>query len=248
MTVSPRLTSTTKNKTMLDVTVLATGSSGNCYTLATGEAVIMLDCGLPFNKLHRLMKFRLPTAILITHEHSDHSKAVKNYLKRGVDVYMTRGTATALELEKTHRLHYINPRKTKTIDGVKVKAFTVTHDAAEPVGFLLTDSEDKVLYITDTGKVDYHFAGLTKILIEANHSEDDLKKNFENGDISHKLYDRIKKNHLSIERTLDFLESTDLSEVKEIHLIHASAKNGNGAEFKGLVEAFTGKKVYVSKH
>ena len=81
---------------MLTITAYASGSSGNCYTLTNGEATIMLDCGLPFRDIQHLTNFKLPDAVLVTHEHQDHSKAIENFMKRGVDVYMTLGTAEAL--------------------------------------------------------------------------------------------------------------------------------------------------------
>ena len=231
---------------MLKVAVLATGSTGNCYTLTNEEAVIMLDCGLPFKKLHKLSKFQLPTAILVTHEHKDHAKAVTDYLKRGVDVYMTRGTANKLEIEKNHRLHYINPKKPVNLQGIKIKAFDIKHDALEPCGFIIEDKDDRVLYLTDAGEVPQLKGQFTKILIEANYKLESLRESLKTRDISVKLYERIKETHLSIEQVLDFLSQTDLTELKEIWLIHLSSRHSIRGQFKQLVEAMTGKTVYLA--
>ena len=80
---------------MLTIKAYASGSAGKCYTLTNGQATVMLDCGLPFREIQRLTGYKLPDAVLVTHEHKGHSKAVKDFIKRGVDIYMTPGTAEA---------------------------------------------------------------------------------------------------------------------------------------------------------
>ena len=234
---------------MLNVTVLATGSTGNCYTLTNGEAVIMLDCGLTFKKLHRLANFQLPTAIFVTHEHGDHAKAVKDYLKRGVEVYMTNGTKFALAVHKHHRLHCISPILCMVhIGNIKIEAFRTFHDAEEPCGFIIEDNDDRVLYLTDAREIPPLEGKFTKLLIEANHSEVEIKERMARGTLDIKQCKRIMDSHLSVEQVLDFLEKTDLSKIKEIWLIHLSGRHGNGEYFKELVEAMTGKTVYVANN
>ena len=234
---------------MLNVTVLATGSTGNCYTLTNGETTIMIDCGLPFKKLHRLANFPLPTVIFVTHEHGDHAKAVKDYLKRGVDVYMTNGTRRALTLGKHHRFHCISPNLcTAKIGGIKIEAFMTLHDAEESCGFIIEDDDDRVLYLTDAGEIPQLEGVFTKLLIEANHSEADIKERMEQGTLDIEQCRRIMGNHLSVEQVLDFLSKTDLTKIKEIWLIHLSNRHGNGEYFKLLIEAMTGKAVYVAKN
>ena len=226
---------------MFNVTVLATGSSGNCYTLENGETVIMLDCGLPFKKLHRLANFRLPTAILLTHEHGDHSKAVKDYIKRGVDVYMTGGTMAALKLENHHRLKKCYPNLlVHHIKTVTIEPFAVKHDSNEPCGFIIEDTDDRILYLTDAGEVPPLKGKFTKMLIETNHSEIDMQERLKEGTLDISQCRRIMENHLSIEKVLNFLSKTDLSKVKEIYLIHLSERHGNADYYKQLVMAMTG--------
>ena len=97
---------------MIDIKILASGSSGNAYLLTSGETRILLDCGLAYKKLLQLLDFKLPDAVLVTHEHKDHAKAAKDFLTHGVDVYMTRGTADALKLEENHRLVFFHTEET----------------------------------------------------------------------------------------------------------------------------------------
>lgn len=230
---------------MLDIAVYASGSSGNCYTVSDGETVVMLDCGLPFRRIERLTGFLLPAAVLVTHEHKDHSKAARDFMRRGVDVYMTAGTAAALGIGAQHRLHILNPMEQMTVGRITVSAFPTQHDAREPCGFLLDDGDDRVLYATDTYYIKYQFPGVTKMLIEANHSYKILEENVGAHILNKALAERLIKSHFSIENVLAFLRANDLSKVKEIWLIHLSDGNADEGQFARMVEAATGKPVYI---
>lgn len=230
---------------MLEIKALASGSTGNLYTLSDGRATIMLDCGLPFREIERLAGYNLPEAVLVTHEHKDHSKAAADFLRLGVDVYMTAGTAEALELS-SHNLHICRHGISFRIGGIKVAPFGTRHDAAEPVGFVISDGEDRVLYATDTYYLRWKFSSLTKIMVEANHSYEILRENVEEGRLDERLMERLTKSHFSIENVLGFLAANDLSQVREIWLIHLSDNNADPELFQHMVAAATGKPVYVA--
>lgn len=230
---------------MLEIKALASGSTGNLYTLSDGRATIMLDCGLPFREIERLAGYNLPEAVLVTHEHKDHSKAAADFLRLGVDVYMTAGTAEALELS-SHNLHICRHGISFQIGGIKVAPFGTRHDAAEPVGFVISDGEDRVLYATDTYYLRWKFSSLTKIMLEANHSYEILRENVEEGRLDKRLMERLTKSHFSIENVLGFLAANDLSQVRGIWLIHLSDNNAAPELFQHMVAAATGKPVYVA--
>lgn len=232
---------------MIDVEVLATGSKGNCYLLTSGETRILLDCGIAYKKTLKLLDFKLPTAVLVTHEHQDHAKAAEDFIKHGVDVYMTTGTAMALGLEENHRLHLIENGANFKVGECVSFAFEVTHDAAEPVNFIVNDGEDQILYVTDTGKISNKFDGLTKILIETNFDHETLRRSKK---LDFRQTIRIHDNHLAIDSVTKYLEEIDLSECKEIYLIHISARHGDGEEFKNLIQKVVGDniKVIVAKN
>lgn len=231
---------------MIDVEVLATGSKGNCYLLTSGDTRILLDCGLAYKKTLKLMDYKLPTAVLVTHEHQDHAKAAQDFIKHGVDVYMTTGTAMALGLEENHRLHLIESCKNFKVGEYVAHTFSVNHDAAEPVNFIVEDDEDKILYATDCEDVPFVFDNMTKILIETNFSEQTLWQS----SIDKNQKYRILGKHFSVEKAENFLYEVDLSECKEIYLIHISARHGDGEEFKNLIQKVVGDniKVIVAKN
>lgn len=183
----------------------------------------------------------------MTHEHKDHAKAAADFIKHGVDVYMTTGTAMALGLGKSHRLNLIDDKEFSPDAYREFWAFKVKHDAAEPVNFFISDKEERILYLTDLGEVPkFNCLDATKILIETNFSEQDLMTS----KIDTKQKHRILENHLSVEKAARFLKSSDLSRCKEIYLIHISERHGDGEKFKDIIQATVGDniKVIVAKN
>jgi phosphoribosyl 1,2-cyclic phosphodiesterase len=231
---------------MLEIAVHASGSSGNCYTVTDGRTTVMLDCGLPYRRIQQLTGFQHPDAVFITHEHNDHIKAAKDFMKKGVDVYMSRGTMEAAGLEKSHRLNILKNRQSVSIEGIVVSAFDTQHDAVEPLGFLIDDGDDRILYATDTYYLHYKFPGLTKIMIEANYSEPILEENVYRGSVPEKLRKRLRQSHFSLENLKGFFKENDLSKVKEIWLIHLSNGNADPVRFRNEIETLTGRPVYVA--
>ena len=217
----------------MKVKVLISGSRGNVTAVEVGEEIILLDCGKAANWALERLNYKLPRAVLVTHEHGDHSKAVKNWLNRGVDLYLTHGTIKAMALKSRHNLHAITCAVPFEIRGLRVLPIPAIHDAAEPVNFILDDGTDRILYATDTGALPAITGDFTKILIETNYSEPVLLAS----DIDDYQKRRILENHLSAEQAIAFLKENPASEV---HLIHISKRHGDGAEFRTLAIAATG--------
>lgn len=228
---------------------ISSGSSGNLYLVIdkgeNGRKTLAIECGLPFTKLRRKLNHRLTVldGVLISHCHGDHARSLTKVLAAGVDVY---APAHTLEVEKAtdhHNAHVVEPLVPFIIkDHWQVLPFDLLHDVPA-IGFLVKAREDKLLYVTDTTYPPYRFKGLNIIAIEANYSEAMLRNS--NEGMKRKM--RSLRYHISIERVLSFLAVNDLSSVREIHLLHLSDAHSDEQLFKSMVEAFTGKPVYVAK-
>ena len=120
------------------------------------------------------------------------------------------------------------------------------HDVPN-VGFLITDGDEKLLYITDTFYCRYTFKGVHRILVECNHSYEILKNKVHEDELSKQRMERLVKSHFALENVVKFLQSMDLTECKAIHLIHLSNENSDEQHFKSVVQAATGKLVIVEK-
>jgi phosphoribosyl 1,2-cyclic phosphodiesterase len=233
---------------MIEISVLASSSRGNCYRVTDGSTPLLLECGIPFKEIQRGLDFRsLEIAgCLISHEHKDHSKAVKDVIKSGIDCYMSQGTANAIGVVG-HRVRIIKARKQFKLGSWTILPFETQHDAAEPLGFLLANHEgDKLLFATDTYYVKYRFQGLSHIMIECNYSLEILRENVSNGLVPSKLKNRLLQSHFSLENVKGFLNANDLSRVQEIWLLHMSDGNSDAERFKREIQGLTGKMVFVA--
>jgi len=168
----------------MDIFVLASGSKGNMTYLKVGDVKLFIDAGISYQKIRSKMTdyqenlFDVKT-LLITHEHHDHIMGLKMLLKNGAieDVYITKGTLNSLPVDVVsmfHQTHIIEADHPFHIGEMKVTPFMLSHDAEEPVGFVIQDNEHKLVLLTDTGYVDQSYHELLKnadvYILEANHN------------------------------------------------------------------------------
>jgi phosphoribosyl 1,2-cyclic phosphodiesterase len=233
---------------LIEITPLASGSRGNCYHITDGATSLLLEAGIPWKAIQQGCGFRTSevAGCLISHEHLDHCKAVKEVTKAGIDCYMSEGTRATLGIDG-HRARTVKAKAHFKVDTWTGLPFETQHDAAEPLGFLLGNTAgDKLLYATDTFYVRYRFNGLTHIICECNYSMDILQENVAAGLVPTELKNRLMKSHFSLANVKEFLKANDLSRVQEIWLIHLSDGNSDAARFKREIQELTGKIVYVA--
>lgn len=190
---------------------------------------------------------RLRRALFLTSiSYADHSKAIKDIMKAGIDCYLSKGTVEALEISG-HRINIVKAKRHLTIGTWTVLPFDTEHDSVEPLGFLLSNQDgEKLLYATDTYYLKYRFQGLTHIMLETNYSLDILQNNVEIGSVDHALKNRTIRSHMSLENAKKLLMANNLSKVQEIWLIHLSEGNSDEKRFKREIQELTGKMVFVA--
>ena len=207
---------------MIEITALASSSKGNCYRVTDGTTPLLLECGIRYRDIQKGFQFQLSkvAGCLVTHEHGDHSKSLRDVLKAGIDCYMSGGTAEALNIQH-HRIKRVKSKEKFVIGTWTILPFDVQHDVSEPLGFLLVNQAgDKLLFATDTYYIKYKFQGLTHIMIECNYSMDILNQNIQDGSTPAVMKKRLMQSHFSLEHVKDFLRANDLSKVREIWLLH----------------------------
>ena len=231
----------------MKLTTLGSSSSGNCYILEIDNQILILEAGINIKYLNKVLKFDYSKVkgCLITHEHGDHAGHAKSFQESGIEICMSKGTATALELQFYTEL---TKYKAQNFGSFKVLSFDVEHDATEPVNFLINHYETgNILFITDCKNLnDLSFPGLEYIIIEANYTESIIYDKIWNKIDNCFLEKRIINNHLSIEKTIQFLKRTDLSKCKAIILIHLSSSNST-SDFAQMVESETRICTYIAK-
>lgn len=208
---------------------LASSSAGNAYIVSDNETHILLECGISHKKLQKLSGFQLTefAGCLVSHEHKDHAKAVADLIKDGMTVYMSEGTADALE---TDSVTLIEAMEQFNIGSLDIVPFTTFHDAAEPLGFLIKSrvDGDVLAFATDTVNLRYKFPGLNILAIEANYDKAILERCEK---MPEKVRHRITNAHMEIDILCDYLRSLDLSQCREIHLLHLSDATSHEGHF-----------------
>lgn len=229
--------------------VVGSGSHGNCYLLETRTEVLMIEAGVKFSEVKKALNFDISKIVgcLVTHEHQDHAKSVKDLLNAGIEIHASKGTLQALHIADTFNSFTIIPGKIIKVGTFEVLSFPTKHDAIEPIGFLIRHSEcGTVLFATDTYYLQQRFKGLNNILIECNYEPVSLKEKFETGIVVKPLYERLLTSHMSLDTCLKMLALNDLQAVNNIVLIHLSDSNSDAGLFQSRVEAATGKRVTVA--
>lgn len=217
--------------------VHASGSTGNLYQVISGDKSLIIDPGIPIAKIKRALNFKLSnvSGALISHSHGDHSKAVHSLAKYGVNCWLTEPTAAGVGIKGHHRTKYIEPGLQYQIDCFSVIAFPTQHDCAGSVGFLISDGVNKLLFATDTFYIHNRFTGVNIMAVECNYSKETLDKW-----LHPERKKRLYKSHFSLENVIKFLRANDLSNMREIHLIHMSQQNADPVWFKKEIERATG--------
>ena len=212
---------------------LASSSAGNAYVVSDRETRILLECGISHSKLQKLSGFKLSEfqACLVTHEHKDHAKSVSDLLSRGMQVIMSQGTAEALETEGVTTIESMEQFNVGSFD---IVPFTTFHDAREPLGFLVKSriDGDVLAFATDTVNLRYKFPGLSILAIEANYDKAILDRCER---MPEKVRYRITNSHMEIDTLCDYLRSLDLSQCREIHLLHLSDATSHEGHFLNKV-------------
>jgi phosphoribosyl 1,2-cyclic phosphodiesterase len=235
----------------MKLTVLSSSSKGNGYILrsSTGET-LLIEAGVKLIEVKKALDFdvRQIVGCLVSHEHGDHAKYHRNYYDNGINLYMSNGTADILGYISKWFKGRLKVNYETKIGNFRVIPFSVKHDAAEPLGFLINHTEmGNLLFATDTYYLPNKFKNLNNILIEANYSEPILTENVQNGLVSAAQQERTMFSHLSLENCIKTLNANDLSKVNNIVLIHLSDNNSHAENFKNAVKKATVKTVVIAK-
>lgn len=232
---------------MEEIISIASSSRGNAYLIQDGVSSLLLECGVDLKKIRKHIKLSDLAGCLISHEHQDHSKYAKEIIKY-TGIWASEGTLSTIDLGLyDYRATVARPGETYKIGSYLVAPFEAQHDAKEPLGFLIysTETEEKLLFATDTYYIKPRFQGLNYIMVECNYASDILKANIEAGKIPKAVAKRLFESHFELENVKKFLIAQDLTTVKAIYLLHMSDGNSDAARFKKEIQELTGVPVYV---
>lgn len=219
--------------------VIGTGSAGNAYllTMDNGSA-LLLDAGVPYKRLLQAVgsQWSHLCGVLLTHEHGDHAAAVKDLIDRAVTIYTSAGTANALIPAAGSGWGIVPVTAGQAFwAGASVTPFKTQHDAAEPLGFVISDPDthERLVYATDTYYLRYRIPGVTYWILEANYCDDLI-------DPADVVDHRRLESHMSLDRLKALLKANDLSLCRKIVLVHLSDAKSDEARMVREITELTG--------
>jgi len=220
----------------LKISVLASGSKGNAVYVETGDTRLLIDAGLSATEiLKRLALIGVESAslhaILISHDHSDHTRGAGTLARKlkipVIASYPTRGACE--QLLKKCAVTEFESGYSFTFRDISIDPFQTTHDAVDPVGFLIESAEGRYGHATDFGIVTRLVTEKLKdcraLVIEANHDEEMLM----NGPYPWHLKQRIKSRHghISNSESIGLLEELLHERLEGVFLAHLSETNND---------------------
>lgn len=236
---------------MIEIRSYGSSSAGNAYIVSDGERSLMLEAGIHLKNMKNI-DWQSVDGCLITHKHGDHSKYAMDVINQtGIDLFLSDDTQEALKLP-SYRVKTLKALNQQNIGNWTVLPFDLNHtnnDGSDCTcyGFFIQNKiGEKLLFATDTYYIKYKLPGITHLMIECNYSIDILNENVETGKIGNFLRRRIVRSHFELENVKHFIESNDMSQLKEVWLLHLSSSNADAARFKKEIQAITGVPVYIA--
>jgi phosphoribosyl 1,2-cyclic phosphodiesterase len=228
----------------VSLTVLASGSRGNSSIVASGCTRILVDAGISARETFKRIKAvdadpHTLTAILISHEHSDHIDGLAMLAKRlAIPLYMTGATYEAcrrlLRVKggpawKYDKIEFFCAGSRFEIGDISVIPFTIPHDAVDPVAFTFSAEGVKVAIVTDLGympaSVRHHIANCDVLMLESNHDLEMLRVGPYPWSVKQRVMSRV--GHLSNDALAQFFASDYDGNAAFVILAHLSEQNNH---------------------
>lgn len=225
----------------MNLKVLGSGSSGNCYILESNAEALIIEAGLPFREVKIALNFdiRKIVGVIVSHCHLDHAKYVAEYEKAGIPVFKPYDRMKDVDLKKGAGFK-IQAFPNQSKDG---HWFHGNSNGTECpcYGFYVQHPDiGNLVYITDTECVRWRFSEVNHILVEANYSEDLIDSEAINRN-------HVLRGHMSLKTAINFISANDNLGLRNVVLLHLSKENADADLFRRQAERTTDKKVYIAK-
>ena len=237
---------------MLKFICLGSGSSGNSYFLYTENYGVLIDAGVGIRTLKKHfinngLSISQIKAVLVTHDHADHIKAVGNlsndynipiYATEEVHEGIKRNYCVSLKPSNEH-IYVIEKNKTFNLDELEITPFEVPHDSNDNVGYSIKCKDVTFCLITDCGHIEDYFkeyiSDANYLVLEANHDIDMLMM----GPYPAHLKGRIRsgRGHLCNKEAAQLLTDCMTEKMKHVWLCHLSEENNHPELARKTVDA-----------
>ena len=215
------------------ISVLASGSKGNCTYIGTNKHNILIDLGTTSLNIEKKLKaFGIEPSsldsIFITHGHKDHVSGINVFYKKyKPTIYMTENIIKEANLKVDN---YVEIKEELKLDDIKITPIPTSHDAIDSRGYIFESGKKSVVYMTDTGYINRKYNQLltnrTMYIFESNH---DIELLMDNPNYPYYLKQRIlgDEGHLSNIDSANYLAKFIGPDTKKVFLAHLSEENNN---------------------
>lgn len=225
--------------------VLGSSSSGNCYILENDVEALIIEAGLPFKEVKKALNFNIRkiVGVVVSHCHSDHSKAAIEYKKAGISVFKPYEFPD-ISADTMHDAQYGN---------FKIRAFPNRakdghwfHNNNDGTGcpcygfHIYHPDMGNMIYVSDTECVRWVFSNIQHVLVEANHSKECVDK--DSAKYTHQI-----TGHMEIGTTCEFLKANNNAGLRNVVLLHLSSDSSDAEDFKARAEKAVDCAVYVAE-
>jgi phosphoribosyl 1,2-cyclic phosphodiesterase len=229
---------------MVSVTVLASGSKGNCAVVSSSRTKILVDAGLSARETFRRMEMvgdsaHSLSAIVISHEHCDHISGLWVLAKKlKIPVFMTGLTQEAYERAERDKheegktlpkCEIFKAGHSFQVGDISVMPFTIPHDASDPVAFTFKVEGVKIGVVTDLGYMPYsvvqHIRSCDMLMIESNHDLEMLRIGPYPWSVKQRVMSRL--GHLSNDSLAEFFRNEYDGGAAFVVLAHLSEHNNH---------------------
>jgi len=224
----------------MEIKVLASGSKGNATFIGSKETKLLIDFGLSFRAINQRLNsvgedIDSIDAILITHEHSDHIRGLLTLTKKkNIPIYLSQGTLS--DLKTYHKIdgrfnhfYVIKDGDSLAIGDLCITPFDLSHDANEPLGFVIYEGDKKFVYLTDTGFVSQRNEERIKdadvYILETNHNIEMLMCSSRPWYLKQRILGDY--GHLCNEDAFEVLSRVKGRNTKYVYLAHISEEVNN---------------------
>lgn len=239
---------------------IGSGSDGNSYALIDSNGkILLLDLGLPKNKIVKAIDYRVSDIVgaLLTHQHSDHSESVKDFLNCGIPIYTNKETAEFFKDFITTEMISVPEMKPFQCENFTITPFYLPHTKRDKetkqlipcpnFGYLIKHDEmGKMLYLTDLEycKFNFHSLEINHILIECNYQKELIQKD---GFIYDQYYEHKLRGHMSLDCCKSFIQANKTNALRNIILCHLGAETTIAEECVAEVQKAANCPVYVAE-
>jgi len=222
----------------MNLKVLSSGSSGNCYLLENETECLVIEAGLPLMEVKKALNFNIKkiVGVVVSHIHKDHSGYISEFERIGVPVFKPYEGMKSVQMPNSRFIiqafplvHSTFNMKTGEMEDCPCYGFHIQH---EDIGTLV--------YASDTEYIKWKFANVNHFLIECNYDMKYVDKSLPN-------YEHILSGHLSLDTCKEFLRVNNSTSLRNVVLCHLSSLNSDSNEFREEISKVVDCDVKIAK-